>query len=306
MAWSPNGDQLFVGTEAGLVYRFSNIGAITDSVTGSIDNGSSPNPNCVVACHLIGNFAGRWVTGLDVDPNDPSNVVVSLGNYSNTNYVYYSSTADTASSIATAGFVSKTGNLVSLGGVPVYSVTFDKYSINRVLVGTEHGVFETTDISVSSPTWSAAMNGLDNVAVDAIRQQRWEPWLVANSGCFYIGTHGRGIWRDDSSWQQPNGIGGPSPNTSSTGANHNDLHVYPNPVVTNSNLSFVLDKNGSVNVQIYDLTGKQVYNRTHEGLTIGNNTIQFETDQMSKGTYVVVVNQGNKRIGTGRFIKMGE
>jgi Secretion system C-terminal sorting domain len=303
MAWSSDGDHLFVGTESGSLYRFSHIGAIVDSANGTIDYGATANPNCVVTCNLIGNFVGRWITGVDVDPNDASAVIVSLGNYSNTNYVYYSSSADTATTVLNAGFVSKTGNLLTLGGAPIYSVTFDKYSAGRVLVGTEHGVFETSDITVSAPSWSAAMAGLDNVAVDALRQQRWDPWLVPNSGCFYIGTHGRGMWRDDSSWQQPNGINDPAPTTSVTISNK-DMKVYPNPVVENSNVSFVLEKGGSITVQIYDLTGKRVYERNHDGLNSGTNTIEFETGEITKGTYLIVINQGVKRIGTGRFVKV--
>lgn len=304
MAWSEDGDNLYVGTESGALYRFSNLGAVTDSSNGHIDNGTGSNPNCIVTCRLIGNFSSRWITGIDVDPSDPSNVVVTVGGYSNTAYVYYSSTADTATSVVAAGFVSKTGNLNTLGGVPTYSVTFDKYDAGRVIVGTEHGVFETMNITAATPSWTAAMAGLDNVAVDAIRQQRHEPWHVANAGCFYIGTHGRGMWRDDSSWQQPTGIGNPSQPGNNNTANNNDLKVFPNPVVDNSNVSFLLEKGGVATVQIFDLTGKLVFNRTYEGMNAGQNTVQFETEELAKGTYVILVNQGVKRVGTSRFIKM--
>jgi len=56
MAWSPNGDALFVGTVAGQFYRFSNLNTIVDSIysTGAImsmANGSKIpviNPNSKV------------------------------------------------------------------------------------------------------------------------------------------------------------------------------------------------------------------------------------------------------------------
>lgn len=303
MAWSADGNHLFVGTEGGSLYRFSNLGAVTDTVNGSITSGASANPNCIVTCRLIGNFSSRWVTGLDVDPNDASNVVVTVGSYSNTAYVYYSTTADTASSVSAAAFSDRTGNLDNIGGVPTYSVSFDKYNTGRVLVGTEHGVYETTNINTANPTWAAAMGGLDNVPVDMIRQQRHEPWHVPNAGCFYIGTHGRGVWRDDSSWQQPTGIGNPSQGGNSTTVS-NDLKVYPNPVVDNSNVSFVLNKGGVANVRIYDLNGREVYNRNYEGMNAGQNSVQFSTDDFAKGTYIILVSQGNARVGTARFVKM--
>lgn len=306
MAWSADGNYLYVGTSNGTVFRFSNLGSVVDSANGDIDNGSSAsNPNCISRCQLIGSFSGRWVTGIDVDPNDAGRVIVTVGNYSNTSYVYFSQTADTASSISAAAFADKTGNLDNLGGVPTYSVSFDKYTPNRVLVGTEHGVYETTNITAGAPTWATAMGGLDNVVVDQIRQQRFDPWLVPNSGCFYIGTHGRGMWRDDSSWQQPTGISNPSQGGSvGSTAGNNDLHVFPNPVVENSNVTFQLGKAGDATVDIYDLTGKLVYTKKYEQLGSGVNTVQFEAGNLVKGTYIIRVSQGAKNIGTGRFIKM--
>ncbi|HET6991623.1 MAG TPA: T9SS type A sorting domain-containing protein, partial [Bacteroidia bacterium] len=316
MAWSPDGDNLYVGTSSGLLYRISNLGSVTDTLNGGVDYlGPTSalvvvvNPTCQVTCTLIGNFSGRDVSMIDVNPNNPDQVIVSLGNYSNTQYVYITTIATTATTAA-GTFVDRTGNLDNIGGVPVFTVTFDKYVANRILVGTEHGVYETTNInpsqSAASPTWGAAMTGLDYCPVDMIRQQRWENWQVPNSGCFYIGTHGRGMWRDDSSFMPGvTGIDTPSnPNSSSGNGINHDLKVFPNPVVDNSNVVFNLTKQGDVTVQIYDLTGKIVYAKNYENLSAGTNTVQFETEEMVKGTYIITVLQGAKRVGSGRFIKM--
>lgn len=309
MAWSPNGDDLYVGMggngATGNVYRISNIAAVLDSANGDISAASIANPNCVVTCTRIGNFGStRSVTGLDVDPNNPDNLIVTLGNYGNTAYVYLCQNASTApSSSNTSNFTNKTGTLVADGGVPVYCAAFDKYVSGRVLIGTEYGVLETTTIS-GTPNWQPAMGGLDNVAVDAIRQQHWEPWLVPNAGCFYIGTHGRGMWRDDSSWQQPTGISNPSPVVNNANGLNTDLTIFPNPVADHSNIRFVLDKGGIANVRIYDLSGKLVFDRVYEGLNSGTNTVEFPADNLVKGTYIVTVTQGLKKVGTGRFVKV--
>ncbi|GAB4137477.1 MAG: hypothetical protein Fur0041_12160 [Bacteroidia bacterium] len=306
LAWSPDGNYLFVGTAGGNVYRFSNISAVVDSSNGDSEanGGSIANPNCVVTCHLIGSFGSRAVTAIDVHPNNPDMVLVTCGNYSQTQYVYMSTTGTTATT-STGTFANKTGNLVSLGGVPVLACSFDKYNASRALIGTEHGMFETSNINATSPTWVDANTNLDPVCVDMIRQQRFEPWHVPNAGCFYIGTHGRGIWRDDSSWQQPTSIGNPNTpaSPSNTGIN-NDLKVFPNPVVNNSNVTFRLDRGGEAMVQIFDLSGKLVYNRNYTQLVSGQNTVEFEAQNLVKGTYLIVVTQNNKRIGSGRFVKM--
>jgi hypothetical protein len=166
-------------------------------------------------------------------------------------------------------------------------------------------MFETIDITAANVNWVPANNGLDNVPVDMIRQQRNDAWLVPNAGCFYIGTHGRGMWRDDSSFQ-PTGIFNPT-NPSSNGSdfiNNHDLRVFPNPVVDNSHVSFLLGKAGDANVQIFDLTGKMVYSKNYEQLGLGANTVEFETQDLVKGTYIIVVYQDSKMVGSGRFVKM--
>ncbi len=304
MAWSADGNHLFVGTNSGRLYRISNLAYVTDSANGDIDNVNNPNPTSIITCTLIGSFSSRTVTGVDVDPNNADKVVVSLGSYGNTDYVYYSSIATTATT-TTGTFTDKTGTLDNNGGVPTYTISFDQYDAGRVLVGTEHGVYEVADIAVASPQWQLANTGMDNVAVDQIRQQRWPAWLVPNAGCFYIGTHGRGIWRDDSSWQQPTGINNPSnPGSSDNTTVNKDLKVFPNPVVDNSNVTFKLAKAGDATVQIFDLNGKLVYTKNHEQLSAGLNTVQFESGELVKGTYIIVVMQNAQRVGAGRFLKM--
>ncbi len=310
MAWSPNGDDLYVGTASGGLYRISNLGTVTDSAHGDVDHKSTAvltvaNPTCQVTCTLIGNFGGRDVSMIDVNPNNPNQVVVSLGNFSNTAYVYLTTVATTATN-STGTFVDKTGNLDNIGGVPCYTISFDKYVPNRVLVGTEHGVYETANITAAVPSFATAMNGFDVCPVDMIRQQRWENWQVPNSGCFYLASHGRGMWRDDSSYQPGFvGINTPaSPYTNSENGINHDLLVFPNPVVDNSNVTFNLTKQGDASVKIYDLTGKLIYAQDYENLSVGSNTVRFETQEFSKGTYIITVLQGTKRIGSGRFIKM--
>ncbi|HTL80369.1 MAG TPA: T9SS type A sorting domain-containing protein [Bacteroidia bacterium] len=312
LAWSNDGDKLYVATSNGNLFRFDNLGSVTDSANGDTDYGATAaangvaNPTCIVRCHLIGSFGGRYICGLDVDPADNGHVIVTLGNYQNTSYVYTSVAADTSTSNANSQWSDKTGNLDNIGGCPVYTVAFDKYAPNRVLAGTEHGVFETTNITAAAPSWTPAMNGLDNVAVFQIRQQRWDKWLVPNAGCFYIGTHGRGMWRDDSSWQGVSltGIDNNGYNTSNTVINNNDLKIFPNPSIDHSYVNVDLPTNGPITVQIVDLNGRTVSSNVVDNVTKGINNVEFETGELAGGTYILVVTQDDRRIGTGRFFKM--
>ncbi|MFN8714931.1 MAG: T9SS type A sorting domain-containing protein [Bacteroidota bacterium] len=310
MTWSNDGDHLYVGTSGGNLYRISNINAVIDSANGDVEFGTAVNPNCVVTCTRIAAFSGRNICAIDVHPNDNGRVVVALGNYSQTQYVFYSSTADTDPAVTNNGtFVNKTGNMITpttgLGAAPAYSVSFDKYNPNRVLVGTERGLIETQNITAGTVSWAWALTGLnDNVGVDMIRQQRWDPWHVPNAGCFYIGTHGRGIWRDDSSWQQPVvGINQPGAGASAGATVNKDLRVFPNPVIDDARVAFRLTKSGDAVVQIYDLNGRVVLSEQHNNLPTGQQNVQFNAAELAKGTYLIVVTQDNDRIGTGRFVK---
>jgi Secretion system C-terminal sorting domain len=310
MTWSNDGNHLYVGTEEGNLYRISNINAVIDSANGDVEFGAVVNPNCVVTCTRIAAFPGRNICAIDVHPADNGRVVIALGNYSQTQYVFYSSTADTDPAVTNAGtFVNKTGNMITpttgLGAAPAYSVSFDKYNLNRVLVGTERGVIETQNITAGTVSWAWALTGLnDNVGVDMIRQQRWDPWHVPNAGCFYIGTHGRGIWRDDSSWQQPVvGINQPGAGASAGATVNKDLRVFPNPVIDDARVAFRLTKSGDAVVQIYDLNGRVVLSEQHNNLAVGQQNVKFNAAELAKGTYLIVVTQDNDRIGTGRFVK---
>ncbi|MGL5890526.1 MAG: T9SS type A sorting domain-containing protein, partial [Bacteroidia bacterium] len=155
-------------------------------------------------------------------------------------------------------------------------------------------------------SWAWALTGLnENVGVDMIRQQRWDPWHVPNAGCFYIGTHGRGIWRDDSSWQQPVvGVNQPGSGASAGATVNKDLRVFPNPVMDDARVAFRLTKSGDAVVQIYDLNGRVVLSEQYNNLPAGQQNVQFNAAELAKGTYLIVVTQDNNRIGTGRFVKM--
>ena len=49
---------------------------------------------------------------------------------------------------------------------------------------------------------------------------------------------------------------------------------------------------------------QSMFDGNYDGLASGANTVQFETTDLVKGTYIIAVQQGAKRVGTGRFIKL--
>ncbi len=71
----------------------------------------------------------------------------------------------------------------------------------------------------------------------------------------------------------------------------NPLQVYPNPFSTTFNLSFETVSNEQVTVEVYDMIGKLIDNRTVEANAI--NTVQLGNNYQA-GIYNVSVSQGEK------------
>ncbi len=289
LAWSPDGDILYVGTSSGILYRFSNLAAITDSANGDI-----ASPNSVVVKTQIAGFGGNFITGLSVNPTDANKVAVSLGGYGSGTpiHVYYSTTAATcASSTSTANFSGKQGTgATKLATMPVYSVMIEKNDPKRVIIGTEVGVYSTPDITVANPVWSTenGVSGLmPNVPVFKIRQQRRNGNEVYNPYVIYAATHGRGAWKSEAflgpvSVNEPNGSIGKS--TINSG-----LSVYPNPMSDRGTIAFNLTDAANVTISIYNLEGRLVKTIKPGKLNSGDQKIEISTDEFSKGTYLVSI-----------------
>lgn len=304
-AWSNDGRALYVGTGGGAVYRIDNLNLVRDSAQADMDSlgGANTSP---VTCTQIGGM-GRHITGIDVDPNN-DRIMVTMGNYGSTDFVYLCNNASTAPhQVGSGNFVSKQGvGANKLIAMPVYAVSFDKYVPNRVLVGTEYGVYECADINQSAAqlNWQYAnTGGMPRVAVFDIFQSRHNAWEVQNSGVFYFGTHGRGVWKDESSFQVPNGIPDPGSSPASSSASL-DIKVFPNPVTTEAGTTFTLSRSGDVTLEIYNLQGKRVNSQVYRQLPRGENTVRFDAEHLVPGTYVVSITAAGQRAGVGRFIKL--
>jgi photosystem II stability/assembly factor-like uncharacterized protein len=295
LEWTPDGDNLYVGTDAGKLYRISNIRMAIDSTNnGDIDSLGGPNTQTPLTCTQIANFPGRAVTSIAVDPNG-NKLVVTLGNYGNTAYVYYCADALNApASTSTTNFVNKTTGLPAM---PVYSSVFDKWNPNRVVIGTEMGIYATDNIT-TTPAWdnTTSATNFPNVAVFMLRQQQAPAWEANNSGYIYAATHGRGIWRTNNNLVTT-GIEEPS------SANNNSsvsVVVSPNPMTEKALVAFTLKQSGSVTLKVYDLRGKLV-RTVKQNASAGVVQIELEADGLNAGTYLVSIEAG-AQAGTAKFV----
>ncbi|MEI6123440.1 MAG: T9SS type A sorting domain-containing protein [Bacteroidota bacterium] len=286
---SKDGNYMYVGTISGSLYRISNILAITDSVSGSYNSSY-----CVVETKLIKSFGSQAVTSIGIDPNNAERIVVTLGNYGNTDYIYYCANAlDLAPT-----FVSKQGTTTGskLPQMPVYSAIIEMSNPNMVIIGTEYGTYATQDITKSAAQiqWTEENTGMAKVPVFMIRQQIFNYPGVSNYGTIYLGTHGKGFYTNN----QYLGI---NDNSQPKQISSNNISVYPNPVVDNLNLAYTLIQKTSVTVKIYDLNGRvmKLVNLTNK--PNGYNVETINCQDLSKGTYIIQLLEGNSS-KTAKFV----
>lgn len=286
------------------VYSLSPSTALYNSL-----DADDENDNFALELQLIGSFPGRAVTGLNVDPNNNERLIVTLGNFGNTNYVYYCGNAASATT-SSGNFDAKQGNLPQM---PVYDGIFiwenGASTLNKVLIGTEYGVYATDNISLIDPVWSDEnSNGMSNVPVFQICQQTWpNGWYdyvnsqsgVTNHGYIYLGTHGRGFFRTE---QFGGPVSTPEPIFSNNKVSKESVKIYPNPVSDFANVSFELVEKGDVTLRIFDLNGKILKTIKLPNKLAGKHHYSFDASGLEAGTYIIAMNTGNKKAAS-RFVK---
>ncbi len=160
-----NSDIAWYGQNNGEIYRSLNATA-ADPTWAAVDNNGSKNP-----------LPNRYITRILIDADDHETAYVSLGGF----------TVDNLYRTTDGGlnWFDITGELpTGLPDAPVRGVARHPDDAQRLFVGTQVGIFETTDGGV---TWSTSEAGPASVSVDEVN-------FMHDSGVLLIATHGRGIF----------------------------------------------------------------------------------------------------------------
>jgi hypothetical protein len=293
MAVSADGDHLFVGTKEGRFFRVSNLKTVLDQASGTITDSTFAVTTTEI---ILPEVSGQCVTSVAVDPQDANKVVVTLGNYGNTNYVFYSTnaTADEPT------FTAKQGNLPAM---PVYASLIEMET-GDVILGTERGIYRTKRISSSNPEWTANSQILGEVPVLDLKQQllfhedeqtinvteegtfyTYYPG-VHNTGVIYAATYGRGVFRCENYKKDFENV------PENEEVNAITVSMYPNPVASQATISFNVEESTNVSYQVFDMTGRMVMNQNMGRLNAGEHQVNFNTENLSTGNYILRLNQG--------------
>lgn len=290
-SFSADGNHLFMGTNNGAVIRISGLSSLTRNNTQAEWDAVLAPLESVLTITL------GSVVGIDVDPHDANNVIATSGGYTTGNHVYRSTDA-----LTTGTFTAIQGSgSTSLPKMPVYDVVIDYTDNNKVIIGTEWGVW-TTDNAFSAASGSVVKwtdesgTGMTHVPVFAIEQQYLNSFESTNSGCVYLGTHGRGFYKScDLPGIQVSVEENDFDEFGERDGFVTNLNVYPNPLNNAGTLSFNLRENVETTIKIYNLTGSLV--KTIElGLkNKGEHKERFDASSLSIGSYIISLESGSER-----------
>jgi len=321
--WAPDGYSLYFSSKLNdttfYLYRTNHMEFIGDSssadysgdFSSDIDAGTLIRKTNKIRTTSLGLFKYP-ITSIAVAPGANS-IVVTCGSYTNKLSTVYVSVGDvrlsTFNNTNTANFTSKNGTGLPL--IPVYSSLIEMSNSNRVLVGTENGVYSTGDISVASPVWvkesGSGGNILPNVPVFQIKQQTLPNWnkygdelASYNSGMIYLATHGRGIWSTDK-YFTPFVIG--IQETEKNIAAGLSMKLYPNPASDNTTVWFNNNNDGATyNITLIDISGRMVMQQKHEKLMAGEQWMPINTSSLNNGVYFVNISGSNNFNATSKLI----
>ncbi len=304
MAFSFDGDALFVGTSSGRVYRYSNLTNARSEETADIDINYLVNPpapsNHVIDTRTIFQLNGRAITDIGIDTEDPDRLIITVGNYGQANHVYYTEQAR-AANLNTNSFTSKDGDLPNM---PVFDAVFNYNDPTggQVFIGTDQGVWSTDDITANSVTWTREANSLPNAPFTDLLQTRTIRYDLRTSddfeGALYAASHGRGFWKTSGTADY---VGIEETPDFATELPEQGLELYPNPASSNVSIKLSLENRSDVTINVRDLTGKMVKTISLKGLDAGTEEISLPVDQLKTGNYVVTMINGQE-VKSGKLI----
>ena len=78
--------------------------------------------------------------------------------------------------------------------------------------------------------------------------------------------------------------------------------IIPNPSSNNVTVDFVLTENADVQLEVVDLSGRLVYKSEKQNYSIGQHSVNLQSNQWRKGIYFIKL-KANEKSKTVKFIK---
>ena len=286
LAQSADANVIYVSSGSTL-WRISGFNTATYNYAAALTSGvpgSSISGLTTTVCSVP---TSRFISGIAVDPNDNNHVLLARGGYS-------SGGGNVMKSTDGINFTDISG---ALPNMPVYDVVIDASNRDNYILGTELGFWTSSDAGAN---WLEENGGFGWVPVYRLRQL-----ALFEKSCMvvYAATHGRGMWRTTTRTNVGCRTNVGIEEATKTPLSPNAvINVFPNPLTDNGNVSFDLNESSKVDISIFSLTGRLISKKTING-SVGKNTIAFEMQNQTAGSYIVAVKAGNSETRSKLFIK---
>ncbi|WP_299670719.1 PA domain-containing protein [uncultured Polaribacter sp.] len=196
---------------------------------------------------------------------DENNIFVTVHNYGVNNIWYTNDKGIT--------WQAKDGNLPDL---PVKAILQNPLNLEEVIIGTELGIWSTTNFSALDPKWETSSNGMSNVKVLDLD--------LRNDNMVFAATHGRGVFSGMFTAE--------SLSVDNTVFTSSELNVYP--TISNGIVNITSQDNiGKTKINVYSITGKSVYSDV-QNLSSSKKTLNLE--HLNAGLYLIKFSNGSKKI----------
>ncbi|PKF74577.1 T9SS type A sorting domain-containing protein [Chryseobacterium sp. PMSZPI] len=245
---------LFVGTNLGRFFKVTNANTTSYSPT------------------LLTSPAAGTISDIEFGANE-NEILVTLSNYNLTS-VFYSTDGG-------ATWQNKEGNLPDM---PVRTILRNPDDPNEVLVGTEMGVWGTTDFLSAAPNWFSVTGNIGNIKITNLD---YRPSTKTVLACSY----GRGVWTTQNTTS--------SLSTVDTKSRKDKNIIYPNPSKGISHLKFDTAKYSNVDISIVDGAGRLIYTKKNV-----KSDEEFG-QRLAPGTYILKAESKGEIVYSGNFLVLG-
>lgn len=268
--FTPN--SIWIGTSYGTpalvprVYKLSNA------------NTASP---AIAAAANIGNIPNAAISSIDVNPANANHILVTLSNFGVIS-VWESTNGGLS-------FSSMEGNLPDMPvrwgmfAPPNAEMNGPGGGLGGILLGTELGVWTTSQFSGGATQWMPNNNGLANVRTDMIRYR-------SSDNTVAVATHGRGLYTATLP-TTVTGVFDPPQNTPDfikyINAENNRLLIVTGNLTTQT-----------MTIQLLDMAGKKLYESRN-----AYRTTTVSLQNLPRGAYTLRCIGNNKEIYLRKFIK---
>lgn len=204
--------------------------------------------------------------------NNENEIMVTFHNYG-VNNIWYSADGGTT-------WLSKEGDFPD---IPVKAIIMNPLINDEVIIGTDLGVWRTSNFSSTNPTWVQAINGMQNVKVTSFDLRTSDNTVLAT-------TYGRGMFTGK--------FTDIALSVEEVSPKDDRIVLYPNPSDGNIKIKTTIDF-GKSNISVYDLNGRVVFSQEKTLFE----TTDLNISNLSSGLYTIKILSEDYSYNKKFFIK---